>query len=89
MVKALPATPAMPQPRPNVKRSTRSVSIPTALGHRSVGHHRAHLLAPAHAENQQIDTNTVINAVSTMTIMPLIGIWIVSVRLVAPIIQSG
>ena len=30
MVKALPATPAMPQPRPKVSRSTRRVSMPTA-----------------------------------------------------------
>jgi hypothetical protein len=31
MLNALPATPAMPQPNPKVKRSSRSVSIPTAL----------------------------------------------------------
>ena len=88
MVKAEPATPAMPQPRPKVMRSTIFVLMPTAPAMtRFWITARTFLPQPdLYIRNQ---TPKVISSVSPITNRPLIGTSMMSVRLIEPRRYSG
>lgn len=88
MVKALPATPAMPHPSANVPRSTRSVLMPTAPAIVRFCT-TARTCRPQRERYMSSATAPVISRVSAITNKPLIGTSIVSVSWSEPIIQSG
>jgi len=87
MVKALPAMPAMPQPRPKVITIDLSGVMPTAPAITRFCT-TARTCLPTRPE-QHVATAIVIRMVSAITNMPLIGIWMESVACHDPIIQSG
>src|ERR1022692_337857 len=88
VVKAAPATPAMPQPRQNVKRSTSLVLMPTAplmVRFCTV----ARMCRPMRERNMKSHTQKVSSNVSPITNTPLIGISMLGVGLKEPINHSG